>query len=74
MEPMITEATHSISLFAFVVMAFMIVVAVVCLLVSALFPDLKSVSQKVFLACLLAGLILAFGSDFIDWVKGFSSF
>lgn len=74
MQPMVTQSTHSIAIFAFVLMAFVIVVGVVCLLLSTIFPDLKGVAQKAFLYCLLAAVILGGGAGFITWAKGFNSF
>lgn len=74
MSPMVTGATHSISLFSYVVMGLVVVVCVVLYISSIIMPEWKTTAIKGIVAVAIGGLILAFGQDFVDWLKTFNSF
>lgn len=74
MEPMVTEATHSMAEFTFIVMGLVLVFGALMLLASVFNPDWKGTALKAWVVVLLAGLTLAIGANVISWLKGFSSF
>lgn len=74
MEPIVTEATHSMSTFAYVLMGLVLVFGVVTFLASVFNAEWKGIALKSFVAVLLGGLILAVGSNLISWLQGFNSF
>lgn len=74
MEPIVTEATHAGSTFAYVLMGLILVFGVIALLASVFNAEWKGIALKAFVAVILGGMILAVGSNFISWLQGFNSF
>lgn len=74
MDPMVQGATHSISLFTFVVMGLTVVICALLYVASIIMPEWKTQAIKGIIAVAIGGLILAFGQPFIDWLKTFNSF
>lgn len=74
MEPIVTEATHSMAEFTFLVMGAVLVFGALMLVASIFNPEWKGTGLKSFIVVALAGMLLAIGANFISWLHGFSSF